>query len=122
MKLNEIPLRNPLDMEILSSCRSLWREKVNDGDIGDGIIRHGVTLEGGEKVFLTTTVGEEEYVLFTVFVAKIRRESYGLDVSTRERQRNWYEMAKEFVAEFGEKRTPPDIVDCMKGWKEVVDP
>ena len=119
MKLNEIPL-NAGDMAVLSDTRAIWRDRVKSGSVKDGIIRHGVTLDDGE-IFLTKTVGEEEYVHFTVFVAKIRRESYGLDVSTRERQRKWYEMAKQFVAEFGEKRTPPDIVWCTKHWKEILD-
>ena len=72
---------------------------VNDG-IGDGFIE--VNLRG-----------REQYVLFNVFVAKIRRESSGMVVAEQQRRVAWAEMAQAFISEYGEASTPRDIKECL---------
>jgi hypothetical protein len=115
MKLKDMKLTCPLDLFMLDNARNKWSQKVKDGNV-DGIVRHGVYM-GATDLFVAETCGREEYVLFVVFVAKIRRENEGLELQTTERKRRWYEMVKQFVSEFGTDRTPPDIVDCMLGCK-----
>jgi hypothetical protein len=113
MKLKDITLTDPADLLMESTTRQSWR-KSGRGE--DSIYRHG-TLMGDGSLFEAETVGEEESVLYSVFVGKIRRDNQGLEDQQIERQREWYEMANEFVSEFGEGRTPPDILDCMLGCK-----
>ena len=117
MKLKDMPLTDPADLFILNANRQMWQELVRSGRVKDGIVRHGVTTHQG-SLFPVKTKGAEEFVLYGVFVQKIRRENRGLDDASTEDKRKWYEMAKSFVDEFGEDRTPPDIVDCMLGCKD----
>ena len=114
MKLKDIPLTNQADVFMLETAKKNWEELVRNGRAQDGgVVRHGVNDFDG--LFTAETKGAEEYVLFAVFVPKIRRENQGLEQQTDNIKRAWYDMAKQFVDEFGEDRTPPDIVDCMNG-------
>ena len=68
-------------------------------------------------LFCCETKGEEEYVLYVTFLAKIRRENRGLEQAGRQKKREWYDLSKAFMDEFGE-RTPADIVSSNHGVKE----
>ena len=66
-----------------------------------------------------TTKDRDEFTTFNVFLAKIRRESEGLDATTDRRRRQWCEMADAFVEKFGVDRTPDDIIKCRDSVRTV---
>ena len=115
MKLKDIPINNSIDQFYFNTATVAYTQ--THGENRDGVTTKLVLLEGG-KMILVKTRGVEESILYAVFVPKIRRESEGLFEAPIERKRAWYEMAKQFVVEFGEERTPPDIVKCLQQVKE----
>ena len=112
--LDEIPL-NEVDQMMVD----MWAQKyvrlcgmkvkedkpiswqVNNGDSYDDL--------------MTVTVqGRLEYVAHHVFVDKIRRESRGMNEAQQERRVAWCTMAQAFIHKFGEGKTPPDIIACLR--------
>ena len=117
MKLKDMSLTDPADQIQLSTNRENFVSYVRNGTITNGVVQNGVTMGGG-KIFRVETRGEEEFILFNVFLAKIRRENQGLHQCSTKFQREWYDMTKQFVDEFGEERTPPDVIDALQIYKE----
>lgn len=112
MKLKDRALTDPLDVQMERYTRESWREKVRSGNLRGGIARHAIFMGGDSPMFYVETFGEEEFFVFAVYLAKIRRENPGIAQATPERQHQWYEMTKQFIAEFGD-RAPPDVrTDC----------
>jgi len=60
----------------------------------------------------------EEFLIFNLFLKKIRRESAGMVESKHERRVAWVAMAQAFVNVFGDS-APPDIVQCIKDIREA---
>lgn len=116
MLLSNIDLSNPIDNIRRQEAAAMFREMTRVGRIKDGKVEHAVNTIDGDFVKITTR-GEEEYVLFCVFVAKIRRENEDFVEQTPQKQREWYEMAQAFIAKFGVDHTPPDIVEEFKAVK-----
>ena len=80
---------------------------------------HGVNTREGQIMEIITE-GLEECVYFGVFIQKIRRENEGLEQRSEQNQRAWYDMVKCFIEDFGEERTPFDIIDCRDGVKDYL--
>jgi len=130
MKLKDIQLTDPVDLAILENTKEMWISLVRSGEVDNVnpvVVKVNddriVTTEDDEDdgFFTAEIKGKEEYLLYAVFVLKIRRDNAGLEHATLQEQRKWYEMAHQFVVEFGEDRTPPDIVVCMKGCADHLD-
>ena len=108
MEIADICITNPLDIIYVEQMREAYERQLRSGK--GPVIRIGMEM-GGDRLFPVVTTGEEEFVLFNVFVAKIRRENEGLEQKTRTQQHAWYDLASMFTRDFG-SRTPPDIVEC----------
>ena len=120
VNLKAIPL-NGMD-QILLSAKKRWLAVMIAADrLPEDGVEHTVCMGvDNEEVlsFKARTFGPEEYLLFEVFVAKIRRESEGLQHQSVAIKRAWYEMATAFVDTFGEPRTPPDILALKQDVKD----
>ena len=101
--LNQIPL-NELDQSIMDSV-------IATMDTTETERRIVFALKDGKDASVATH-SNEEYIVFSVFLPKIRRESEGLQSKPREVCRHWYKMATLFLEQFGENRTPKDVKDC----------
>jgi len=118
MQLKEIPLNDPMDQFQLSATCESFAMLVQSGKAPGGVVRSGVNLAGG-AIFEVETHGEEEFVLFNVFLHKIRRDDRDLLKATAVQKRAWYDMAKQFADEFKE-RTPPDVVEELQAVKGIL--
>ena len=115
MLLSNVTL-SPADQLLRREAIQNYQAMVGTGQIVDGKVRHAVNnLEGTFDTM--TTVGQEEYVNFTVFLGKIRRDNEGLADQPRAQQVAWAELAKKFIDDFG-SRTPPDISTEYEAVKE----
>ena len=117
MLLRDIPLTDPIDKAQLDAARENYRTLLSHGKVEDGRVSTGVNLLGGE-IFVVTTKDEQEFVLFNVFLAKIRRDDVGLAEAPVQAQRAWCEMASQFKREFGNDRTPPDVLEELAAVKD----
>ena len=120
MKLKDIPLTDPVDLMYLQQMRNQFRAKQREGRLVDGVCKIGIYVgpDYDSPLFCCKTKGEEEYVLFLTFLAKIRRENIGVEEASLQKQRAWYDMSKAFIDEFGEERTPPDVISANSGCKK----
>jgi len=118
MQLEDVPLTDPMDQIQLSATRETFATLVRSGKAPGGVIRSGVNLAGG-AIFQVETHGEKEFILFHVFLHKIRRDDRDLLKATTAQKRAWYDMAKQFVDEFKE-RTPPDVIKELQAVKEIL--
>ena len=65
---------------------------------------------GDKPAFRLSTYGQTEFVRFMVDFGKVRRDSCTEDMET---QRAWYQLAKAFKEQWG-NRCPPDVEEAMK--------
>jgi len=117
MRLNSIPL-NDIDTMMMANLRQSYAQLQAQENRTPGEVVHAVN-DGSGGWIQVTTQGEEEYILYSVFVGKIHRESIGLEEAAQQRRRAWLHMAEQFVSEFGNDRTPPDITTCITSVREV---
>jgi len=118
MQLRDMPLTDPADQIQLSAARGSFATLVSRGKAPGGIVRSGVNLAGG-AIFEVETQGEEEFLLFHVFLHKIRRDNRDFLKATAVQKRAWYDMAKQYADEFKE-RTPPDVMEELQAVKEIL--
>lgn len=100
-------LTDPADILHIRVAQAKWRSKA--GSNQNGVFTHAVYMGEGEAFHHLETIGYEEFLIFEVFLHNIRRESQGIADASGDHQLQWYEMAKQFIVEFGENRTPPDV-------------
>jgi len=118
MQLKDMPLTDFADQIQLSAACGSFAALVRSGKAPGGIVCSGVNLAGG-AIFEVETHGEEEFVLFHVFLHKIRRDDRDLLKATAVQKRAWYDMAKQFAEDFKE-RTPPDVMEELQAVKELL--
>ena len=121
MKLEQFPIIDYIDRVYENSMREAFREKKCKGQLIDDVCHHAILVDSG--VFECKTKGEKEFVLFTVFLAKVRRDNGELAGSTeidRNKLLSWFNLAQAFIDDFG-NRTPPDVVAAHQSFKVAFD-
>jgi len=110
LTLAQIPL-NELDQVI----KDMWQKTYDHYKPSGGPISMGINEGDIERdpYMPVTFDNKNEYVQYSVFVAKIRRESAGLSDTPQERRVKWTEMVQAFIDQYGEAKTPPDIKVCV---------
>ena len=110
MELANIQLTDPVDVLMRRDSEEKYRAMLRAGRLTDGVAVHAVNTKNNGQFVEVVTKGEEEFILYCVFVAKIHRENEGLADQTAQAQRAWYHLASAFIDKFGD-RSPPDIVE-----------
>jgi hypothetical protein len=113
MKLSTIPLNGVDEMQKSMAEQSFAAIRARGGAV-DGEVTTAVNAGIGDGFMEVTTRGKEQFVLYNIFVAKIRRESEGMVEATQARRVAWCKMSQAFIDEYGEEKTPRDIVECLK--------
>ena len=112
MRLLDIPL-NDLDRLQHSLFDQNYVTIKSRGGAADGVVIAAVNEGVGPGFMKVETKGREPFVLYNVFVAKIRRESAGMVETTQQRRVAWCEMAQAFIDEYGDANVPADIKKCL---------
>ena len=106
--LSSIPLNDIDQSERMAFSNTFTQLARNE-------ITSAVNKGGSADGFMTvTTRGRDDFLTYNVFVAKIRRESAGMQVAKQGTRVAWCSMVTSFMDKFGEDQTPPDIVTCLR--------
>ena len=73
-------------------------------------LKHVINMGDNKPAFRLSTYGQMEFVHFLIDFGKVRRDSRTENI---EKQRAWYQLAKAFKAQWGD-RCPPDVEEAMK--------
>jgi len=112
------PLRE-VDQWDWQSFDQKYSEMECRGLLVDGLVNTAINEGVGCGFMTVTTHGRKEFIMYNVYVMKIRRETFALEAWSRKDRLQWCRMAQAFIDHFGRRNTPPDIIACLADVREV---
>jgi len=117
LHLDMIPW-NEVDIAMGDMFGAAYDEIESSGGAVDGFVKFTVATGNGGETIEVETRERYGYVKYNVFVSKIRRESDCMEEKSQDARTKWTEMAQAFIDNYGETKTPSEIVEKLSEVRE----